>query len=414
MKRLSMLFFVISFLLYACGTEDVDREQTIDESEISQDDNVNALVEKNNELAFDLLNYLREEEESGKNIFISPTSLYMVLSLVYNGADGKTKEEMDHLLGFQDPEILNESSALFLQYMTGDKPGISLHLANGIWLDERYQFQSDFQQNMETYYDAEIAEVPITAPETAQSINDWVEDHTEGRITDMVQPPISNDTVSILINAIYLDAIWEHEFNPELTETEDFYLFDGTTKQVDMMRQTETFEYMEIDGFQAITLPYGEGDMSMQLYLPEEDLTNALETFNYTNWEMWQNQFSEKEGEIILPVFEMEYETSLVEALSSFGLETAFQANEADFSRLVEETDDVFISEVKQKSFLLVDEEGTEAAAATSVTMETTSVIEGEEPFRMEVNRPFFVVIIDEATDTILFNGLIYDPPPVS
>lgn len=412
-KLIALLSFLI-LLLAACGTTNNGMEQDFNMSTENQD--IPTLTNANNQLGFDLLS-LSEADEEG-NIFISPSSLYLALSLANNGADGETKEEMDKLLGFSTDEtnVLNETNHALLKGLTEEKEGIDLHIANSIWLNQNFSFQDDFSQQMEEYYQAKIEEIDVMDPNAADEINQWVEEQTNNRIQDIVESPLNQDLIAFLINTIYFEADWMHPFNPELTTTENFHLADGSSIDVDMMTLSEELDYFEKDGLQAVSLPYGEGEMNMQLFLPEEgaDMEAFQEQFTLENWEEWQEAFSSREGQVKMPAFELEYEASLNDTLQSLGMTTAFD-EQADFTKMVEETDEVWISDVKQKTFLLVDEEGTEAAAATSVEIETTSApMPTDEPFLMEINRPFFLFITDDETGAILFAGKVASPPPAS
>lgn len=408
MWKWSGLFLLFGMMLSACGTSIDDRDTAPDGENVEEHPEIPTLVEANNELAFDLLE--RTMIGADENVFLSPVSLYIALSLAYNGADGETKEEMESLLGFTDVELLNAANETFHQQLTTERDGAELHLANSLWLNDHFAFQADFEEALTNHYEAEVQEVDILADATPDTINDWVNKQTEGRIEDIVEPPLPEDVVAFLINAIYLDADWQYPFDPDLTSMDEFQLPDGSTKKVEMMNLKEELPYFETNDFQAVVLPYGEGDLSMQIFLPEEGNEDFTESFTWENWSNWQGDFQEAEGEIYLPAFELKYEATLNNYLEALGMETAFDEAYADFSNMVEGRDDVFISEVKQKTFLLVDEEGTVAAGATSMEMQITSApIDG--PFIMEMDRPFHLVIKDEATGAIIFIGTVNNPP---
>lgn len=403
MQKIVMVILLVS-ILAACATSNVENEE--DERDHVEGE-VNTLVHANNQLAFDLLAEI--SNDTADNVFLSPASLYIALSLVYNGADGETKSEMDELLGFKEVNQLNQSNQSFYQQLMNEKSGITLQIANSIWLNDEFQFQRDFQDSMNEFYEAEISEVDIADPSTTDLINNWVKENTEGRIEEIVEGPLDPEIVTFLINAIYLDAAWQHAFDSNSTHTSEFHLLDNSTKEVEMMMQVEQFDYLEQSDFQGIVLPYGDGQMSMQIFLPKEGIDDFDEKFTLEKWESWQHDFQKEDVQVMLPAFEVEFEATLKEALEDLGMTDAFNEH-ANFSKLVKETDEVYISEIKQKTFLLVDEEGTEAAGATSVEMSTTSM-PGNGPSVMEINRPFFLVIIDEQTDAILFTGKITEPP---
>ena len=242
-------------------------------------------------------------------------------------------------------------------------------------------------------------------------INQWVEEKTNGKIEEIVDSPLDPDLVTILINAIYFKGDWKYEFDESQTEDRTFYLKDGTTKDVPLMRLEEKLAYMENEVLQAVSLPYGEeNEMSMNVILPKENVdSEEFQTMlTYENWQKWTSEFQVKEGTLLLPKFQLEYEATLNDMLKKLGMTTAF-AKGANFGKMIQEADPLWISTVKQKTYLDVNEKGTEAAAATSVEIVTES-FNMDGPFRMEVNRPFVIAITENKSDTILFLGEINNP----
>ncbi len=418
MKKISVKALLVASILVvvaACGAVE-EPEPESGGTEISNDvqfseDDYKELVTGNNALGFKLLGEVAEDENG--NVFISPTSLMMALSMVYNGADGATKEEIAEALQVKgiEAEQLNKANASLISKLHEDKKEIELAIGNSIWLNEEFQFQNDFVQKNKDYFNAEVEEIDVAAPESADKINDWVQDATKGKIEDIVEAPLDANLVSILVNAIYFKGDWTYAFDKEKTETEPFHLADGAVKDVSLMTLHEELAYLETDDFQAVKLPYGEGDMQMTVFLPDEesDLETFKETLTAENWTTWNKQFRPQEGTVLLPKFQLAYEVMLKDTLQKLGLESAFDREKADFSKMIEGENPLWISEVKQKTFIDVHEEGTEASAATSVEIKTTSA-PVDEPFQLKVNRPFFIVISDDATESILFMGSISNP----
>lgn len=366
----------------------------------------------NNELGFRLLSKVDSDEHG--NIFISPTSLLMALSMVYNGADGETKEEIAKALQAEgiDVEDLNKANASLMSMLHDRSEDIELNVANSIWLNDHFHFQDPFKANTEDYFNAMIEEVDIRDSKTPDAINNWVKKSTNGKIEDIVDSPLDQNIVSILINAIYFNGNWTHAFNEELTEDRPFYLEDGSTKDVPVMTLNEKLAYMENEYIQAVTLPYGEKeDMSMNVILPKENtsIEEMSTLLTNENWQAWKEELTPQEGTVMLPKFQLEYETILNQSLEKLGMKTAFNKDKANFQKMIQEDEQIWISEVKQKTFIDVNEKGTEAAAATSVEMKMTSA-PIDAPFIMEINRPFLIMITDHSTDTILFMGSIYNP----
>lgn len=409
---ISLVLVSVLVIATACGTKDNEKTGG---TEISrkvefEKDAYKKIASPNNELGFKLLSEV--EADGNDNTFISPTSLFAALSMVYNGADGETKEEIAKTLQSEGISVadLNEANAALMAMLDKDSKQIQLSMANSIWLNDEFHFQKDFAENNKGYFNAEIEEIDVLDKASAKKINDWVKKATNDKIEDMVDDPLDPNLVALLLNAIYFKGDWTYEFDKELTENRLFNLKDGTTKEVPLMSLSEELAYMENDDFQAVSLPYGEGEMSMKVFLPKEN-TN-VEAFQQSmtaeNWAAWDEEFIVKEGTILLPKFQLEYETLLNGALEKLGMSTAFD-NRADFTKMIEEQESLSISEVKQKTFIDVNEEGTEAAAATSIGVRVTSALL-DDPFYMEVNRPFFIAITDEETDMILFMGSIGNP----
>ena len=426
LKMKGILSFLLASLLVlatACGTESNSGKSDSSKDVALQDkgnekitvqniEEAKQIISPNNELGFKVFSGV-EADENG-NTFISPTSLFMALSMVYNGADGVTKEEIAKVLGATGItlEELNKANASLISILQKDSDKIQLNIANSIWLERKFHFQEDFAQNNEAYFQAEIEGIDVLDDLSVVKINSWVENATQQKIKDVVEAPLDPDLVAMLINAIYFKGDWMHAFNEKQTENADFYLADGTTKNIPLMTLNKELAYMENDAFQVVKLPYGDGEMSMQVFLPKENssLAEFRKILTAENWSEWNSEFNIKEGTVLLPRFQLEYEVLLKETLKGLGMETAFRKG-ADFSKMIEETDPLWISKVLQKTFLEVNEIGTEAAAATVIEVVTESAaVDVDPPFYMEVNRPFFITIIDEETDAILFMGAIENP----
>lgn len=411
MTAITVLFITIILFGTGCGSEKSEGYSLISDNVEFGEDDYQEIVSSTNELGFELLT--RVDADENNNIFISPTSLMTALSMVYNGSDGETKEEISSALQLPGIHLddLNKANASLVTKLYKDMDQVTVNIANSIWLNDQYNFQEQFAQNNRDYYHAEIEEIDILDRKSAQVINDWVKKSTNNKIDDIVEEPLNENLLALLINAIYFKGQWTYEFDEKQTEVRDFHLEDGTTKEVPLMTLHEELYYMENKDFQAAKLPYGNGEMAMTIFLPQADST--LEQFKemilYDHWKKWDMEFREKEGTIMLPKFTLAYETSLNKALTELGVNTAFDPNDANFSNMIKEDDQIFISDVKQKTFIEVNEVGTEAAAATSVEIRLTSA-PADGPFYMEVNRPFFFTITDEETGAIIFMGSIANP----
>jgi len=370
------------------------------------------LVRANKVLGFSILHELRAGQEDD-NIFISPASIITALAMTYNGAEAETREAMEKTLGFEgmSKEEVNEAFADLLTILQNPDPKVEMAAANSLWAREGIDFKEDFLQDNKDFFDAELSSLDFDDPAAAEKINKWVKDKTGGTIEDMVEPPIDPLTVLFLINAIYFNGEWSDPFDPDLTREIPFHLPGGSRTDHPVMFKEGEYNYLETELFQAVRLPYGENKrLGMYVFLPSEEagLEGFMEELNPGTWTDWTASFSNREGELGLPRFTFEYEASLNDPLKTLGMEIAFDDKAADFSGMRDIPPRLYISDVKHKSFIEVNEEGTEAAAATSVEIRVESA--RPDHFTMIADRPFFFAITDEQTGAILFMGILQEP----
>lgn len=349
------------------------------------------------------------KQENNKNVFISPASVAIALDMTYNGANGSTQQAMAKALELQGLSLqeINSSNAALKQLLENSDPEIQLNIANSLWANQGVKFNPDFIKKNQDFYQAKVTNLNFQDPNSVSKINNWVSESTRGRIDKIVEK-IEPDQVLFLLNAIYFKGKWTNEFDKQQTVQQPFYLTSGTQKQHPMMSQKGKYKYYENEQFQAASLPYGkDGKFSFYVFLPKKNsnLKSFYENLNAENWEKWISQFSLREGLIRLPRFKMDYEITLNTALEALGMGEAF-TNQADFSQMGQNFQ---ISEVKHKTFVEVNEEGTEAAATTSVGVTAVSATFNQQPFQMIVDRPFFCAIRDNQTGSILFMGAILD-----
>lgn len=370
------------------------------------------MVEKSNDFGFNLYKNLALKNE---NMMISPVSVSLAMEMAYNGAAGATREAMAKALNIQgiDVEQLNKNNRALIYFLTTAAPEVNLNIANSIWMVEDFKFSEVFLETVQDSYQAEAKKLDFTDPKSAEVINKWVKDQTQGTIGQIVTPPIDPETIMFLINAVYFKGAWTSPFEKELTTDQPFKLADGQTVTVPTMYQSGSFDYLKSADFQALRLPYGEDQqIAMMLFLPNEGV--SLEEFqkqlNGDNWSKWISLFEQKEGSLMLPKFTMAYEKSLNQPLTELGMGNAFDAGKADFSGLAEDgtAGNIYISEVKHKTFIEVDEVGTEAAAVTSVEVGVTSMPAYD--FELNFDRPFFYAIQDSESGAIIFIGAVFDP----
>jgi serpin B len=372
----------------------------------------NSVVTANAKFGFNLFNEIRKTEQD-KNIFISPFSVSIALAMALNGASGETEQVMVNTLQLQglDSESINAGYAGLRQTLLTSDPKVILTIANSLWARQDVPFKPDFLQRNTQFFGAEISTLDFTDPNTLKTINQWVNTNTNGKISKILDE-INPDAVLFLINAIYFKGIWQTEFDPLHTRDGDFHLATGGEKQVAMMTRTGDYRYYQNyeENFHAISLPYGDGRISMYIFLPrrESNLNTLLDNLNAESWENWMSQFREQEVLLVMPKFKLEYEKTLNTPLVSLGMDIAFAPGLADFSRMATLEilgKNLYIGEVLHKAVVEVNEEGTEAAAVTSVGIRATSA-----PPAFMANRPFFFAIHDNETKTVLFMGTVVDP----
>jgi serpin B len=373
------------------------------------------LVSGNQDFAFDLYQVISKKDG---NLFFSPYSISLALAMTYAGAMGDTEREMAETLHFTlSQEDLHEAlNALDLLLESrsegaGDEDvGFKLNIANAIWGQEGYEFLSDFLDILAQNYGAGLRLLDYAGdPEGSRTtINDWVSDQTEGKIEDLIPPGVIDATTRlVLANAIYFKANWMHQFEERDTMDGSFTLLDGSIVQVPMMSQGETFRYTAGSGFQAIELPYVGDEMAMVIILPDEGEFEVIERgLNAAALNQILADLDFISLELTMPKFEYESEFGLSKTLIEMGMPTAFGEG-ADFSGM-DGTRNLYIKEVIHKAFVAVDEEGTEAAAATAVIIAEMSVMVPE--IEMTIDSPFIYAIRDVETGSILFLGRVMDP----
>ncbi len=368
------------------------------------------LVSANNKFAFQLFSEIHKSP-SDENVFISPISIAIALSMTYNGAAGKTQEAMAKTLNFQGISLkeINQANQDLGILLNSLNPEIKLNIANSIWTRKGISFYPSFLQVNQDFYQSQVREIDFNDPESPKIINNWVKEKTEGKIDKIIQALNPND-VMVLLNAIYFKADWRQPFSEHSTKEMPFYLADGTQKQHPIMfEESSSNSYYENENFQAVSLYYKKPLVSMYIFLPREQvgLEGFYQVLNQENWEDWMKQFRGRyEVNLGLPKFKNEYEVSLNNVLKSLGMEIAFNSS-ADFSKMLPIPPGLYIDEVKQKTFVEVNEKGTEAAAVTGARI---IAISAKIPVNMLINRPFFFAIRENYSGSILFMGAITNP----
>jgi serine protease inhibitor len=369
------------------------------------------LVSGDTSFGFGLLQELAKEQPA-QNVFISPYSISTVLQMVCNGAGGATREEMARVLGTSGLEAgaLNRAYKGLNQSVRDAETNVVLNIANAIWYRMGVELRPAFVSANKDYYDATMEALDFASPATAGIVNAWAEKNTHGRIKNIIAGRLPGDTAMVLANAIYFKGTWERQFDPKATKQRAFHLAGSSQKQVPMMERTGEFAYQEGNGCQAVRLPYAGRRLGMYVLLPEAG-SSAEKLLASLNGEMWQDkllpQLKTRKGTLALPRFKLEFGAELKGPLEAMGMKLPF-SHGADFSGM--SASPLFLSAVKHKSFVEVNEQGTEAAAATVGVMSLAIARPITPPFEMVVDRPFVFVIGDNVTKAVLFMGVVFDP----
>ncbi len=366
------------------------------------------VIETNNAFGLELLKHIFDNDQEG-NIMISPASVSIALGMAYNGAGNTTMDAFEEVLNYEGltRKEVNEITRELIDVLVTNVKGNLLEIANSMWYRNGFQVKQEFIDLNTNYYDAEVRELDFSKESAVETINNWVSDKTHKKI-DKIVDSIDPATMMYLINALYFNCVWETEFDPKDTYDTPFYTESGSVfGTVDMMKLESDFNVSFTGGFSAVELPYKNGKFSMYLFLPDEgkSVQELVEELDEETWNTWLEQFSESnEFTIHLPRFEFDYKRSLKEDLAALGLQVAF-TDEADFSGISDTP--LLISDVLHKTYIKVNEEGTEAAAVTSISFDLTSA--GPANF-LKLDRPFLFVITENSSKSILFAGRVSEP----
>lgn len=375
------------------------------------------LVASDNRFAFKLFRAIALEQGADTNLFISPLSVGMALGMTVNGAAGATRDSMLVALELAGLPMdgVNRGYRGIIDLLRGLDPGVAFTLANSIWYRTGIPVGQAFLDDTRTWFDAQVQPLDFRSPTAAKTINDWVSAQTRGKIPEIVDDPIPDSVIMYLINAIYFKGSWTQQFDPALTHASPFTLRSGATIPVAMMTHKDPAPagYFTGDGVTVVDLPYGGRAYAMTIVLPQtaagiDSLPAAL---TQERWDGWMAALDSEAVIVTMPKFKLTFDRELHPALATLGMELAFcTSGAADFSRLYPSAGlgDVCITRVKHKTYVDVYEEGTEAAAVTSVEVGVTSA--GPGPVHVVVDRPFLVAIRERLTGTILFLGKVMNP----
>lgn len=408
MKALSHLFIIAALLIiFPAGcSQDKGVPGPVEGRPVNLSPRVAA---RTSDFAFDLLRRLDETEPAGDNIFVSPLSLHVALGMLLNGAEGETRDGILKALkaGELSVEELNQAYRTLLKEMPEADSKVSLSIANSVWYRQGLSVKQNFQQVLSEIFNAQIYGEPFDK-QTVGKINQWASDHTHGKI-DKVIDAIQDDMAMFLMNALYFKGDWKYTFDKKQTQDWNFQLANGSDKKVKMMFTESEFRSYKAGDFTAVELPYSSGQFNLTLFVPGEgkSLNTVLQDFDDSKWEEVQTGLRQGSVKVGLPRFTLEYEIQLKKVLSGMGMSKAF-GEFAEFNGISSDAR-MSVGFVKQNTFLGIDEEGTEAAAVTTIGMQFTSAGPGP-ALTVIADRPFFFVISEKTSNTVLFTGRIVNP----
>ena len=411
MKRSILIITLInvSFLTFSCKKEKTNTPGEFRQVNLSEKQK--QLINTSNAFGFEFFKKVNEVSGNGANLMVSPLSVSMALGMTRNGAAGSTLEAMTTTLGFagmSDTDI-NESYKYIIETFTGLDPNVKLQIANSIWYRNTFSIEQPFILANQQYFDASVSSFDFSNPSAVDIINAWVNEKTNALIPKIIDQ-IPSDAIMYLVNAVYFKGQWRYQFDKNNTQQKPFYIAGGTELQAPAMVQHETLPYYKGSGFEAIELPYNQGNYTMDIILPDAGKTvnDIIPQLSLQSWNTWSGQFGNRDIQLQLPKFKYEYEEkNMKPILSAMGMGVAF-TDHADFTR-INSGGGLCISRVLHKTYIGTDEEGTEAAAVTAVEVGVTSVGPGQ-PYYFTINRPFIYFIQEKSTGTILFIGTVMNP----
>lgn len=351
------------------------------------------------------------QEKKNENVLISPYSAHVVLSMTMSGAKGKTREEMAKMLDLSgvSPQQANANAQSMIDSVTKEHGAPVLEVANAVFIDKALELVPGFTDKCKQFYSADVQNLPFADPATVTAINKWCADKTHNKISKIIDS-LTKDDIMVLLNAIYFKGNWEQKFEKGDTTPQPFYLLNGSQKKVPMMSRSDHMQYLRGKGFSAVSLPYEGGKTAMIVMLPDKGKSPSQLVPILAASQFPQN-FEKQTVLLEMPRFKIECTTKLRDALKRLGMVQACSSSTADFTGMVSAKTKAYISQVLQKTYMDVNEEGTEAAAVTAVTMSRgfTSAAPVK-PIAFTVDRPFIVALVHKPTNELLFIGLINEP----
>jgi serpin B len=410
MKIISVLFLLfLSLTLTQCDLFSSESNDPETPKLLSLNDSQKELLVQSNNFGIQLF----KSVPADKNLMISPLSASIALSMLLNGTDGETASQMKTMLGYngQSFATINSSYQNLLDQLLSADSKVNISIANAIFYRNSFPVKGSYLSTLTDRYKAEIKGLDFASPDAVSTINSWASNHTNGKIKSVINE-ISQDAVLFLLNALYFKGNWSNQFDKEDTSDQNFYLSNGNSIQTPFMHGDVDLVYAESNGLRAIELPYGRKNFSMILLLPDYSISELYERLTNETWNELTTQLSSQEywsdATVILPKFTFSYETFLSDQLKSLGMIDAFDPRLANLSGISDEAN-LYVSFVKQNTFVEVNEKGTEAAAVTTIGIELTSApIIDKHTYVFD--KPFVFMIRERTTNAFLFAGTVLNP----
>jgi len=405
MKRF-FSFLAIALLLIAC-TNDTENQEITD---LKPTEKSAKIIAADNQFGFEIFQKVNASISEPKNTMISPMSISLALAMVYNGTDDNTKKQMEDMLHKSGltPDDINQSYKELVAALASHDPKVELAISNAIFYRNTFPVKDAFKMTNQNYYNAEVSGLDFAkTTETLNMVNGWVKNNTKGKIDKIIEK-VNPEDIMYLLNAIYFNGEWQYRFDPKETTNMPFTKEDNLMVQVSTMSIENQFKYFSHQNFQMLEMPYGSGKYSMLIFLPAsgKNTTDMISTLTSENINDWLLKMTEQKKKVFLPKFEFKFDDSLVDELQVLGMTDAFNDAKANLSG-ISDAAKLIISEVMHKSYIKVDERGTEAAAVTGITVGVTS-IGPDNSFR--VDHPFVFAIREKDTKAILFIGKVMNP----
>ena len=404
--KVALLTIPLAFAFLSCEREPEVNNLTPKEIELTA--HAPEIIAGSNEFGIELFTKVAAEDE--ENLMLSPLSASAALTMVLNGAGGDTYSQLQETLKYPEEltvSDINEAYKSLVKQLLEADPKVKIAIANALFYRFGFDIKEPFLNVISTDFGDHIEGLDFSSPNALTTINGWASDNTNGKIPKVLNE-ISPDAVMFIMNALYFKGNWSYQFDKSLTENKEFFLDDGSSINVSTMTGEVPAKKMYNDSFWVIELPYGRTNFVMDIVLPINTLDELTSALNYGIWnEVTTSLDSQTEGVetvVVMPKFKFSYEKYLNQQLQSMGMVDAFMPYAANFSNITDEL--IFVSFVKQNTFVEVNEEGTEAAAVTTVGVELTSA--GPEMF--VVNKPFIFAIRERTTNTLLFIGKVENP----